>query len=326
MKSFAYTTATRLEEVPALLGKEGQGRPIAGGMDLLGELKERLIAPERLVNIKALPDLHRIAPDEKGLTIGAVVTLTEIEEHAQIRRDYPALAQAAASVGTWQIRNVGTVGGNLCQRPRCWYYRDPHTRCLKKGGSHCYAVNGLNRYHAIFGPGPCHIVHPSDLAPALMALGARITIVGPSGGREIGLEEFFRMPEEDVTRENLLQPDEIVTQIFVPRPRPGARSLFLKQRERESFDWALSSVALALTLEGGLCREIRVVLGGVAPIPWRSKEAEGVLRGQLLTEEKWRQAAAAAVRPAQPMSQNAYKVVLTENLLRRAFGQLAPER
>ena len=253
-------------------------------------------------------------------SLGALVTLAEIEEHPAVRRSYAALAEAARSVGSPQIRNVGTIGGNLCQRPRCWYYRDEGILCIKKGGSKCYAAEGKNKYNAILGGGPSYIVHPSDCAPALLALNARVTIAGPGGKtRQVPLEEFFVLPRVNVFRENILQPNEIVTMVEVPTPAPGTRSAYLKFKERDSMDWALSSVGAALTMRNGVVGDARVVLGGVAPIPWRSKEAEAVLRGKAVTPALADQAAEAALADAKPLADNGYKVPLTKVLIRRAL-------
>ena len=246
------------------------------------------------------------------------MTLAELASHAEIREGYGGLAQAAAAVATPQIRNVGTVGGNLCQRPRCWYYRDPDTICLKKGGDTCYALSGLNKYHAIFGGGPVYIVHPSDVAPALVSLGASVTIQGPDGDRTILLEEFFVLPDMNPQRENVLGPNEIITQIHIPKPQPRTRSLYLKIREKGSFNFALVSVAAVFENNGKKCQNASIVLGGVAPIPWRSMDAEAALKGQTITEATAKAAGRMAIKDADPLSDNAYKVQLTENIVYRA--------
>jgi xanthine dehydrogenase YagS FAD-binding subunit len=320
MKAFEYVAPRDLKQVSDLLGNDySRARPLAGGIDLLSEMKERIIEPDRVVNLKSVSGLNGLQANSKGLRLGALVTLTEIEQHPAIRRDYAALAESARSVASPQIRNVGTIGGNLCQRPRCWYYRDEGIKCIKKGGSKCYAAEGENKYNAILGGGPSYIVHPSDCAPALVALNGKVTVAGPGGKtRQVPLEEFFVLPRQNVFRENILQPNEIVTLIEVPTPAPGTRSTYLKFRERESFDWALSAVAAALTMKNGVASDVRIVLGGVAPIPWRSKEAEAVLRGKAITPALADQAAEAALRDAQPLADNAYKVPLTKVLIRRA--------
>jgi xanthine dehydrogenase YagS FAD-binding subunit len=297
---------------------------LAGGIDLLGELKEGIIAPQRIVNIKGISGLRYIRFSEKeGLRLGALVTLEEIETHQVIRQRYTALAEAAHSVGTPQIRNVGTIGGNLCQRPRCWYYRDEHTKCLKKGGPMCFAYNGENKYHAILGGGPCYIVHPSDCAPALIAFRASVTVVSPRGQRTVPLEEFFVLPSRRLDHETILEPDEIVTEIQVPAPAPNTRSTYLKFKERDSHDFAIVGAAVVMRLKGKVCEDVRIVLSGVAPIPWRSPEAEAVLKGKAITPELAEQAGKAAVAKAQPLSQNAYKVPLTQAIVKQAILRAA---
>ncbi len=320
MNAFEYVNPSSLKEIPALLSRKQDRKAvvIAGGVDLLGELKDDLIAPDRLVNLKALPDLRYIRHRKRKLEIGATTTLTEIASDEVIRSAYAALAQAAESVGSLQIRNVGTLGGNLCQRPRCWYYRDSAFPCLKKGGHICYAVDGNNKYHAILGGGPSYIVHPSDLAPALIALGAVVEIQGPAGGRKLDLEDFYVLPRERLRQETVLGPNEVVTGVEVPRPRPGTVSVYLKFNEKGSMDFALSAVAAAIRVEGGICRSARVVLGGVAPRPWSAVGAEKVLTGKRLTGDVAAQAAEAALAEALPLAHNAYKVPLTRALIRRA--------
>ena len=320
MNAFEYVNPSNLKEVPALLG-EGRDRKaviIAGGIDLLGELKDNLVAPGRLVNLKALPDLKTIRHGGEGTVIGATVTLSEIAADEKIRTTHTALAQAAESVASLQIRNVGTIGGNLCQRPRCWYYRGEEFHCLKKGGDTCYAVDGNSRYHAILGGSPCYIVHPSDVAPALIALGASVQVQGAEGQRKVAVEKFYVLPDDDIGQETVLKPGEVVTEVQIPAPRPGTVSVYLKFKEKDTMDFAVSAVAAATRLDGGVCRWARVVLGGVAPRPWRSAEAEKVLVGKRVTEDLAAEAAEAALSGAEPLKDNAYKVPLTKTLIRRA--------
>ncbi|HSK62236.1 MAG TPA: FAD binding domain-containing protein, partial [Pyrinomonadaceae bacterium] len=238
---------------------------------------------------------------------------------------YPGLAEAANSIATVQIRNLGTVGGNLCQRPRCWYFRLEEVICLKKGGSDCYAASGENKYNAIFGGGPSFIVHPSDLAPVLLALGAEVRVQGANGRRVIPLDKFFTLPSEgDIRRENVLNNDDIITEIYVPASPLAARSTYLKFKERESLDFALASVAAAVQLGSNRAvREARIVLGGVAPVPWRVPKAEAFLVGKSLTPEVLAEAAKIALADAEPLSKNAYKVPLTQTLVRRALSKAA---
>jgi xanthine dehydrogenase YagS FAD-binding subunit len=325
MRAFEYVKPMTVAEAVRELGRSwADAKILAGGIDLLGELKEGIIAPQRIVNIKGISGLRYIRFSEKeGLRLGALVTLEEIETHQVIRQRYTALAEAAHSVGTPQIRNVGTIGGNLCQRPRCWYYRDEHTKCLKKGGPMCFAYNGENKYHAILGGGPCYIVHPSDCAPALIAFRASVTVVSPRGQRTVPLEEFFVLPSRRLDHETILEPDEIVTEIRVPTPAPNTRSTYLKFKERDSHDFAIVGAAVVMRLKGKVCEDVRIVLSGVAPIPWRSPEVEAVLKGRAITPELAEQAGKAAVAKAQPLAQNAYKVPLTQAIVKQAVLRAA---
>lgn len=320
MENFAYVNAKSIEQVPSLLSdKWGETAIIAGGTDLLGELKEYIITPKKVVNLKTIPGLNEIKEDSSGLTIGALATIAEIAEHPTIQKHYTVLAEAAASVATPQIRHVGTLGGNLCQRPRCWYYRSEDIKCLKKGGDKCYALSGLNKYHAIFGGGPVYIVHPSDTAPALIALGATVKIAGPKGEKTMPLEDFFILPKaSNPFRENVLEPKEIVVEVHVPKPKPNTKSFYIKVREKGSIDFALSSVAAVFEMDGATCRKANIVLGGVAPAPWRSKEAEAALNGKQITQAVAMQAGKDAVKNADPMTDNGYKVPLTQNIISRA--------
>ena len=329
MKSFEWTNPGSIAEAVKLLAPgsvdiDEAPRPIAGGQDLLTTMKDYTSRPARLVNLKNIRGLNRLSIDSKGLTIGSLVTLTELEEHPPTRRNMPGLSEAAHSIATPQIRNLGTVGGNLCQRPRCWYFRLEEVKCLKKGGSECYAANGENKYNAIFGGGPSFIVHPSDLAPMFMALDARLTVVGATGKRVIPIDKFFTLPSEgDIRRENVLKNDEIITEIFVPASLFAAHSTYLKFKERESLDFAMASVAVALQVDGNTVRDARIVLGGVAPTPWRVPEAEKFVTGKTLSKEVLEQAGKIALQGAAPLEQNAYKVPLTQTLVRRALAKAA---
>ncbi|HEY0079268.1 MAG TPA: xanthine dehydrogenase family protein subunit M [Pyrinomonadaceae bacterium] len=332
MKSFEWTNPTSVSEAVRLLRTETRGadiddapRPLGGGQDLLTTMKEYITRPSRVVNLKSIKGLDRIDYDSRrGLRIGALVTLTQLEENADVRRVYPGLIEAARSVATPQIRNLGTIGGNLCQRPRCWYYRLEHVVCLKKGGSECYAAKGENKYNAILGGGPSYIVHPSDLAPMLVALGASAVVAGETGSRTIALEKFFTLPSEgSIRRENVLRNEEIITEIQVPQSAFAARSTYLKFKERASLDFALSSVAAAVEMgAGGVVAQARLVLGGVAPIPWRVPAAESFLVGKRLEASTLGEAARLALQGASPLEKNAYKIPLTQALVRRALAKV----
>lgn len=330
MKSFEWTNPTTINEAVKLLSVPSAAtdideapRPIAGGQDLLTTMKDYTSRPTRLVNLKQIRGLDRITLNARGLTIGALVTLSELEEHAGVRKSFPGLSEAAHSIATPQIRNLGTVGGNLCQRPRCWYFRLEEVICLKKGGSECYAAKGENKYNAIFGGGPSYIVHPSDLAPMLVALGARVTVSGAGGKRDIPLDKFFTLPSQgSIRRENVLQNDDIITEIFVPATTLAAHSTYLKFKERESLDFALASVAAAVQVANGTVRDVRIVLGGVAPIPWRVPAAEKFLIGKQLNNETLAEAAKLALAEAKPLEKNGYKVPLAQTLVRRALAKV----
>ena len=328
MKAFEWTNPTSINEAVKLLQADTATdideapRPIAGGQDLLNTLKDYTSRPSRIVNLKSIRGLNRLSLDSKGLTIGALITLTDLEEHQGVRRNMPGLAEAARSIATPQIRNLGTVAGNLCQRPRCWYFRLEEVVCLKKGGTECYAATGENKYNAIFGGGPSFIVHPSDLAPMFVALGAQLTIVGPGGKRVIPIDQFFTLPSEgNIRRENVLKNDEIVTEIFVPASPLAAHSTYLKFKERDSLDFAMSAVAVAVELSGNTVKDARIVLGGVAPKPWRVPDAEKFVTGKTLTKEVLAEAGKIALAKAEPLEKNAYKVPLTQTLVRRALAK-----
>jgi xanthine dehydrogenase YagS FAD-binding subunit len=323
MRSFEHVNASDIQTAIALL-REPHTEAIAGGTDLLGELKARLRSPKRLVNIKTLSELHEISySPQAGLRIGALVTLAQIEQHPAIRERFSLLAQAASSAATPQLRNMGTVGGNLCQKPRCWYYRNKLFHCWLKGGDTCFAEDGENKYHAILGADRCHAVHPSDLAPALMALDATIRVVGPDLDGEISLAELYTKPTESHRQMTILGPGELITEIRVPTPKGDSRGVYLKAMERQSWSFALVSVAAQLNFEGERITDARLVLGGVAAIPWRAKDAEKILRGQKFSEDLAERAAEAAVAGAQPLRYNAYKVKLAQALVKRALGVLA---
>lgn len=293
----------------------------AGGIDLLDHMKEGLASPAQLIDLRAVPALSYVKPDGGALRLGATTTLADIEAHPTVRDRFGALAEAAASAATPQIRNMATVAGNLLQRPRCWYYRLAEFQCLKKGGATCLAKEGEHRYHAVLGGGPVWIVHPSTMATALVAFGARLRLAtaGTRAESEIALEDFFILPTVDPERENKLAPNQVVTEIVVPAPAEGTRSAFLAVKERAAFDWPLGEVAVALGMRGPTIASARVVLGQAAPIPWRSREAEAALVGKPLTEDTARAAGEAALKPARPLRDNAYKVPLLATLVARTI-------
>ena len=323
MKPFNFVNAESVAHACSLLGTDSSGAVmIAGGTDLMGEIKEGIVTPETVVNLPDGLGLVGIEATSDGMTIGAMTTVADIAAHQIINADFPALAQAASSVATPQIRNVGTLGGNLCQRPRCWYYRSPMFDCRKKGGAICFAENGSNKYHAILGATDCYIVHPSDLAVALMSLQAEVTITGGDASRTIPLDDLFVGPEVNILAETCLAQGEIVTEVFVPAATEGRRSVYLKARERQAQDFALVSVASCLRITDGVIQEARIVLGGVAPVPYRLFACEESLIGARVEQLDTKAIGQLAVRDAQPLRDNHYKVRLASSLVSRAVETL----
>ena len=331
MNSFQWANAATVEDAVKLLKPaDPKGDPdekphaMAGGQDLLTSMKAYIVRPPRVVNLKTIQGLDNIEVDEKGtLKLGATATIAQLEEHPEVRKNFPGLVEAARSIGSPQIRNLGTIAGNLCQRPRCWYFRLENYQCRKKGGDECFAQGAENKYNAIFGGGKSNYVHPSDLAPMLVALEATATIAGPEGVRTVPLGEFFILPHIDVRRENVLKDGEIVTQIQVPASPLAARSTYVKFKERDSLDFAIAAVAAGVELAGDkTVRRARIVLGGVGTIPWHVPAAEEFLAGKALSEANVSQAAQLALQGAKPMEQNQYKIPLTRTLVRRALMKL----
>jgi len=320
MNRFEVITPVDLAHASRLLVEQGRVA-LAGGVDLVDLMKQNVVAPESLVNLKGLPGMDAIEPVAGGgLKIGALAKLHDVANNVAVRQRYEAVAMAAEEAATPQIRNLATVGGNLLQRPRCWYFRNPDIQCLKKGGNKCYAVGGLNRYHAILGGGPSFIVHPSNLAPALIAFDASLRLAGLSGERTVTLDKFFTLPNVNPARENVLEPGEVLTEVIIPAPPRGARSVYIEAREKQSYDWPLVSVAAVIVVDHGrVVRNARVVMGAVAPIPWHSPEAEKVLIGAQLDRDAATRAAEAALKPAAPLRDNGYKVTIAKVLVRRAI-------
>ena len=319
--------ASAAEAVLHLESYAGKAAIIAGGTDLLALMKDgipspRAGVPEALINIKNIPELRQITYDgDRGLLIGAAVTLAQLGTSEIVEELFPILSRAAQAVGSTQIRNMGTVGGNVCQRPRCMYFRHPHFLCFKKGGTRCFARAGEHEsYHSVFGNGKCTSAHPSDLAPCLMALKAEAAAVGPEGAREIPLEEFFQ--PSDSTVETVLGPYELVTWFRVPAGGKPSRQVFRKARVRKSVDFALCSVAACAVMESGICKEISIVLGGVAPSPRIDRVIETVMRGRCPDGELISEASEKAVEGARPLPMNGYKVDLVKALVRDALSSV----
>lgn len=329
---FEHMDMKSAEETVFWLGKyREKAAVIAGGTDLLCLLKDRVEGPrfgipKVLLNIKTIPEINKITyDDEAGLRIGAAVAINDVETSGVIRRKFSVLSQAAGQVGTTQIRNMGTIGGNICQRPRCMYFRHPHFLCYKKGGDLCYAISGEHRYyHSIIGRGICAMAHPSDIAPALVALEARVIIAGPEGTRQMPLQDFFVGPNSN--RETVVKSDELLIEVQVPNQEASTHQLFLKRRIRHSSDFSLSSVATVAQISNEVCEIVRIVLGGVAPFPYTAFRAQETVQGRKLNEELILQAAEAAVEEARPLPMNRYKVYLTKALVRRALTSMWRER
>jgi xanthine dehydrogenase YagS FAD-binding subunit len=326
MNKFAFVDCKTVDQA---LGQLGDGAMVkAGGIDLLDLMKEDIVSPPRLVNIRNVDSLRGITISTDGLHLGPLSTLSEIASHPEIQRSYSALADAAGHAATPQVRNMATLGGNIMQRPRCWYFRSSDFDCKKKGGGsdECHAHNGENQYHAIMNNSSCAMVHPSSTAVPLLGLGAQVELTSKRGKRMVAMSEFYVPPEKSVVNETVVQPGELITSILVPAPEPGTRSAYQKYGEKESFDWPIADAGVVLVMDGARCRKASVVLGVAAPTPIRSKEAEAVLIGKTVDETTARAAGKAAMLNATPLSQNGYKTQLFETAIYRtvllAAGQM----
>ena len=328
MQTFDYARPDRLAEALKLLSADREvAAVLAGGTDLLSLMKDDVVAPKRLVSLKAIAELHRVEHNARGLRLGALVTLDVLSTHPLIAQHYPGLAQAALGVSSPQIRNMGTVGGDLCQRPRCWYFRSGYGLLAMDQGK-ALVPEGDNRYHAILGnQGPAYFVNPSSLAPILTALQATVRVQGPKSSREVPLAEFFRAPASALEHENVVAGNEIVTEVFIPAPTAGSRQAIYEVRQKEALDWPLAAAAVHVHLAGNTVTAARIVLGHVAPTPWRAEAAEQMLVGKTVSEDVATAVGRAAVMGASPLSRNAYKVqlarVAVKRALLRATGQLS---
>ena len=329
MKPFDYYKVASVAQAVSLLSKHQQKAAIlAGGSDLLGMMKDRvegpkLKMPDFLIDIKGIKELNYIKEQKNGLKIGAGTPLSEIVSSDLIAKKYPLLRQAAGQVGVPQIRNVGTLGGNLCQKPRCWYFRGKlFPDCFRKGGNNCYAPGGENRYHAVFGGANCYKIHPSDLAPALMALNARVEIASPKGNRMVPMEKFYVGPDKNILGETILSPQELVLAVEIPNPGAMSKGVYLKLKERQAFDFAIVSVAVSLSLKNNIVDQARIAFGGLAPFPMRAVKAEAALKGKGM-KDAISAACKAATDGAQPLSHNSYKVDAAKGILEEALVHLA---
>ncbi len=326
MKNFEHFNARSIDEAATLLGRYGgNAAVIAGGTDLLGKMKDRILPayPEAIINIKTVPGLDAIAETDDGLSIGALATLAGISAHPVILEKYTALAQAAGRTASPQLRNMGTIAGNLCQDIRCWYYRAARNRfsCLRKGGGRCYALKGDNRFHSIFGgsvKGGCVAVHPSDTAPALIALGGTVI----TSRRAVKASDFFKV---SVNRTTVLEADEIVTAVHLPAPAPGTRSAFMKFALRQSIDFPIVNCAAAITCEGDAVTRARICLNAVSVVPRRAAAAEQLMAGRNIDETAADAAGAAAVADAEPLDGNAWMVPIARTLVKRTLLACGPD-
>jgi xanthine dehydrogenase YagS FAD-binding subunit len=318
MKSFEWVQAHNIDDAIAQLGPGVVVK--AGGVDLLDRMKDGIEAPSRLVNLRGVAGLDAVATTAAGeLVLGPLVTLAQLEAHADVKKRWPALAQACAHAATPQIRNMASLGGNVAQRPRCWYFRSAEFHCRKKGGSICYALQGENQFHAIVGNGLCAIVHPSSIATALVAYGASVKLKGKRGERTLALEQFFSPPEKDVTRENVLAADELIVEVRLPATTAATRAAYHKAVEKESFDWPMADVAVVLEMNGRTCKQASIVLGAAAPVPWRARASEAILGGRAVDEHAAEAAANAAMQGATPLAKNGYKLPIFRAVLRRTI-------
>jgi xanthine dehydrogenase YagS FAD-binding subunit len=326
MKCFTYYRPSTAEDAIGLLEPRwGNAELLAGGTDLIGLQKDYVAQPEKVISLGSVASLSGIKIEGGKASIGAGTKLAEMAEHADIRKQFSGLATAAADIGGPQIRNMGTLGGNLCQRNRCWYFRDEQTQCLLKGGDKCFALDGDNRYHAIFTLGhPCVIVSPSTLAPILIALGATAEILGPKGKRALSLDTFFRAPRSDKEREHVLAPNEMVLSVAIPCADLANASY--EVRHKLSYDWPLVQAAVAFKLSGGKATGVKIILGHAAPTPHVAAAAAQAMEGKEVTEESAAAAGKAAAEGAKPLAQNGYKTRLVEVAVKRALLTAAGQK
>jgi xanthine dehydrogenase YagS FAD-binding subunit len=326
MKTFANLAPRDMRQAVAAAQRtiqQGKAASFAGGgSDLLALVKERIVTPDVIISLRSIAGADRVTSTKNGVTIGGLITLSTLSQDATVLKQYAVLAQAAESVATPQIRNVGTLAGNVCQRPWCWYFRNGFP-CFKAGGNQCFSYDGENQFHAIFGGGPSYIVHPSDTAVALVALDARFRVLTAAGERTLSPAEFFVLPRQKATAENALASEDVVTAIELPLPATGTRSAYRKVLDRAAWTHAVVSAAIVLHMDKDVCRDARIVLGGVAPIPWRVPEAERLLAGQRITAALAATVAERALTGARPLAKNGYKIPLTKALVRRTVIELA---
>lgn len=323
MNKFKIAQPQSLDQVTAFLSQDGDKRVLmSGGTDLLDELKSGNINPEIVVELDGVSGLDYIKEDEEGVRIGGMTKVADLAENAAVQEKYPGLVEAALSLATPQLRNVGTVGGNLCQRPRCWYYRDPEVNCRKKGGRQCFALQGRNKYHAVLGGGMCFIVHPSDLAPMLVSLEAEAVIAATGKDKRIPLQDFFILPSANIRKENVLEPGEMLKEVIIPPKEAGFKCTYFKLKERSTWDFAVVSAAVSGIIDNGVFKSLKVVLGGTAPVPWHMESVDKAVQGKKVTADLVRQGVEAGLKDAYTLEENEYKLDLLKAVIPRTVMSL----
>jgi xanthine dehydrogenase YagS FAD-binding subunit len=324
MNRFSFVDCTTVSDA---LNELDQGAVAkAGGIDLLDLMKDGIVSPPKLVNIRNIDALRGVDASAKGLSLGPLTTLSELASHPAVREQYTALSDSAGHAATPQVRNMATLGGNIMQRSRCWYFRSAEFHCRRKGGSTCFAQEGENQYHAIIHNHVCGMVHPSSTAVPLMAFGAQVELASKKGKRTVPFETFYIPPEQSMLHDTALQPGELITNVFVPAPASGTRSAYQKYGDKESFDWPIADAGVVLTMDGNTCKRASIVLGAAAPTPIHAKQAETLLAGKVIDESIARAAGKAAIAGATPLPQNSYKLQLFQTAVYRtillAAGQM----
>jgi xanthine dehydrogenase YagS FAD-binding subunit len=323
MNKFKIAQPQSLDQATAFLSQDGEKRVLmSGGTDLLDELKSGNINPEIVVELDGVSGLAYIKEAEEGMHIGGMTKVADLAEDAAVKEKYPGLVQAALSLATPQLRNVGTVGGNLCQRPRCWYYRDPEVNCRKKGGRQCFALQGRNKYHAVLGGSMCFIVHPSDLAPMLVSLEAEAVIATTGKDKRIPLQDFFILPSANIRKENVLEPGEMLKEVIIPPKEAGFKCTYFKLKERSTWDFAVVSAAVSGNVSNGVFKNIKVVLGGTAPVPWHMESVDKAVQGKKATADLVRRGVEAGLKDAYTLEENEYKLDLLKAVIPRTVMSL----
>lgn len=322
MKSFEYLQPETIKEGSKFLQKNNNSLPFAGGTDLLGLMKDDIITPNQLINLKNLEKYSFIDYNEKdGLRIGALTKLNQIVEHPIVIKKYNVLREAVSELATLQLRNVGTLGGNICQRPRCFYFRGDYD-CIRKGGDTCFAITGNNKFHCIVGGGPCYIVHPSDTAVALIAMDAKFKIFNGKEEKIILAKDFFILPEVNDTKENILQKGDLLLEIIIPPIEKELVGKYIKVKERGIWDFAMVSIAGVFNMDGNKIKNGKIAFGGVAPIPWEEEIVNQNLINLNLSKENINRISTLAFKQAEAMSMNSYKIKMARNLIKKILLDL----